>query len=234
MIRREGKRLVARLHLVLVPALALGAGVPPASSPGGSGRPSAQRPVTDSRGTTGTVSGSATQGAVAVAEAVVFLVTPDGRPPALGEGVGGPERPDSILVDQTRLSFLPDVLGVSPGTVVEFLNSDAVRHNVFKASGPGEPFNLGTYPAGQSRTHTFEEPGIYVILCHVHPEMAAFVMVVPSELRARTGPDGTFEITDVPPGDYLLRAWHPRYRLEEQRIRVSADQVSEVAVRAVP
>jgi plastocyanin len=184
--------------------------------------------------TTGAVTGTAQEGAVPLKDVAVFLLTLDGRPPPLPGRAPRSAVPDTLVVDQLRLSFMPEVTLVSPGTVVSFLNSDVVQHNVFKAAGPGEPFNLGTYPRGDSRAHTFYEPGLYVMLCHVHPEMAAYVMVVPSEHRAKTEADGTFTIPDVPPGRYLIRGWHSRIRLEEQVVEVKAGGVTEVRFRESP
>jgi plastocyanin len=115
---------------------------------------------------------------------------------------------ESPLVDQRDLRFIPTVTAVSSGTVVEFRNSDPILHNVFS---PGaEAFDLGTYPQGESRSHQFTEHGPHVILCNVHPEMYAYVVVVPTPHHAVTTPDGRFRMENVPAGSYTLEVWRAR------------------------
>lgn len=152
----------------------------------------------------GRLVGVVRNGGASVANAAVYL---ESLSPA------GPVDPDSRkTIDQTHLSFVPRVLVVAPGTEVEFLNSDDVLHNVF---GPGftgvESFDLGTYPRGTVRRWPFRDEGLHVILCHIHPEMAAFIIVAPTRHKTLTTPDGGFALDGVEPGRYRLHVWHPRY-----------------------
>lgn len=114
---------------------------------------------------------------------------------------------DTTVIDQSRLRFLPPVVVGRPGLTVHFLNSDPILHNVFSPGGDGEAFDLGTYPSNTSRTHTFTKPGFHVILCHVHPEMFAYVVVVTTPYHAVTDTGGLFRIPDVPPGSYHVNVW---------------------------
>jgi plastocyanin len=114
---------------------------------------------------------------------------------------------DTVLVDQFELRFLPAVLAVRPGTTVLFRNSDPVQHNVFSPAGPGSGFNLGTYPRPGSRAQVFESPGVHVILCHVHPEMAAYVNVVLAQYATVADSQGRFRLSGVAPGRYLAQVW---------------------------
>ena len=111
---------------------------------------------------------------------------------------------DTVLIDQIGLRFSPSVVVISAGATVRFRNSDPTMHNVFSPVRRGAGFNLGTYPRNESRTHTFTASGRYVVLCHVHPEMAAWIMVTPTRLNALTDEHGAFRIDGVPPGTYLV------------------------------
>jgi plastocyanin len=161
-----------------------------------------------------------TQGAAAAQDARVDGRVVDGMRPMGGaavylERIDGGEVPkmDSAgpRLDQEHLRFVPDVLVVRPGTPVSFTNSDPLMHNVF---GPGrrggDRFDLGTYPEGASRVHVFEREGVHAVLCHIHPEMVAYVLVAPVAAATTTAADGTFSLPAVEPGRYLLTAWHPR------------------------
>ena len=155
-------------------------------------------------------------------EIVVYLV-PDEQ-----TLLSAPEGTPSI--DQVNLTFVPKVLAVTPGTTVEFLNSDPFLHNVFSPERPGPGFDLGTYPDTESRSHTFEEIGAHVILCHVHPEMYAYVVVVPTPFRATVDEDGGFRIDGVPSGQYTVKVWQrheseltPKLVVGEGDLRLTLD-----------
>ena len=114
-------------------------------------------------------------------------------------------------IDQAHLRFVPRVLIVTPGTEVRFLNSDPLMHNVF---GPGmrggDTFDLGSYAIGDSESRVFENEGVHTVLCHIHPEMVAYVVVSTAPYRAVTAADGSFALDSVPPGRYRITIWHAR------------------------
>lgn len=139
--------------------------------------------------------------------------------PGPSPGDGSPPPPRAVI-DQTHLHFVPGVVVVRPGSTVEFLNSDPILHNVFSPGWSGEEFDLGTYPSGTSRSHTFTEPGSHVILCHVHPEMAAYVVVVDTPHHGVTDGRGRFRIEDVPPGTYRLSVWQRGFSSVEAEMTV--------------
>jgi hypothetical protein len=159
----------------------------------------------------------------AVAGAVVFLVpvTPRSYAPP-----GGP-----AVIDQVDLRFTPQVVAVLPGTLVAFPNSDPILHNVFSPRGPGDGFDLGTYPPGETRSRRFTEPGMHVILCHVHPEMLAYVAVVPAPYHTVTDAAGAFVIDGIPPGRYVLRVWHGRRQAADREVAVAAGRTVSVQLR---
>jgi plastocyanin len=122
------------------------------------------------------------------------------------------------VMDQLNLRFVPHVLPVVVGTKVAFPNSDEVRHNVFSPS-PIKRFNLGTYPRGTTKYLVFDKPGVVDLLCNVHAEMSAYVVVIETPYVAQVARDGTFVLKDVPAGNYAVRAW--REELKEQRREVT-------------
>ncbi len=136
--------------------------------------------------------------------------------------------PLSAQIDQRNLRFVPSIIAVSVGSTVSFPNSDPVMHNVFSPSMRGRSFDLGTYPQGERRSFTFDDEGAYVIFCHVHPEMAAYVVVVASPYRAVTDDKGRFRLAGVAPGTYYLRTWHRRLRALDRVVSVSAHSAVRV------
>lgn len=143
------------------------------------------------------------------------VIVADGRPvdgavvyvEAVAAETPGLAIADTAIVDQRALRFVPAVVVGQPGLTVEFLNSDPILHNVFSPGWSRESFDLGTYPSNTSRYHTFVQAGPHIILCHVHPEMVAYVVVVATHYHAVTDPEGRFRIEDIPAGPHRVKIW---------------------------
>lgn len=132
-----------------------------------------------------------------------------------------PAPKEHALMDQKGLRYNPRVLPILAGTTVDFLNSDDVLHNVFSPSDCADKMNLGTWPKGQKRSFTFKNPGCRaVLLCNVHPEMEAFVVVLATPYFAVSSANGDYEIKNVPPGKYTLTVWHEKLKGKPVEIEV--------------
>lgn len=81
-----------------------------------------------------------------------------------------------VTVTQKNKAFSASSLTVKVGDKVSFRNEDAFVHNIFSLSEPA-PFDLGTYPQGQSKSVVFSKPGKYEIECAIHPEMKLLITV---------------------------------------------------------
>lgn len=133
---------------------------------------------------------------------VVFLAgagLPRTRPGALGRRI----------MRQRNARFEPDFLVVSAGQEVEMPNDDTIFHNVFSFSRPND-FDLGVYPAGESRTLTFAAPGLVKLYCSIHESMSGAVLVTPSPWFANASPDGRYRIEGVPAGLFQLTVWNEK------------------------
>ncbi len=119
-------------------------------------------------------------------------------------------------IDQRDKTFHPHVLVVPIGSFVDFPNLDPIFHNVFSLFD-GKKFDLGLYEAGTTRGVRFTRSGICYVFCNIHPDMSAVVVVVDSTLYATSAANGSFAITDVPPGRYRLSVWHERLAPEDAR-----------------
>lgn len=129
-------------------------------------------------------------------------------------------------IDQKGLMFVPHIVTVQQGTTVEFLNSDSVAHNVFWISISGNKklgHNLGTWPQGQRQSFKFDNPGVVPLLCNVHPEMSAYIIVSPTPYFAETDKSGAFKIDNVPDGAYTVTAWHEGAKSKSNPVKVAGD-----------
>ncbi len=141
-----------------------------------------------------------------------------------------PSRP---VIDQRNLVFVPHVLPILKGTTVQFKNSDDVKHNIFSSRKSPTVFNLGTYSAGTTRTVTFDKSGIITLLCNVHSEMSAFVVVAETPYFSVTDREGNFKIEGIPPGSYGVALWHEILRAPPQSVTVEKGKMTTVEWREV-
>ncbi len=152
-------------------------------------------------------------------DAVVYLL-----------GVKGPVTPQHASVDQKSLVFVPHVTAVPVGSTVDFRNNDKVNHNIFSASA-AKKFNLGTYNPGMSKPVTFDKPGAINLLCNVHSEMSAWVVVTENQYAAVSEHDGKFTINNVPAGTYKITAWSEKLKAQETSVTVADGKTATVAIK---
>jgi plastocyanin len=149
---------------------------------------------------------------------VLWLEPVDRAAPATGGG----RRADMLQKDK---HFLPHVLAIPVGTTVDFPNFDPIFHNAF-SNFSGQPFDVGLYAPGTSKSVTFRHPGIVRVFCNIHSTMSAIIAVLPTPWYTVTEGSGKYSIPNVPAGEYQLRMFHERALSEnlkflERRITVT-------------
>jgi plastocyanin len=151
------------------------------------------------------------------------------------EPVGKPApapRPQRAQMLQKNKQFVPHVLAIGVGTTVDFPNLDPIFHNAF-SNFAGQPFDVGLYAPGTSRSVTFRHAGVVRVFCNIHSTMSAVIAVVKTPWFTVSDAAGAYRIAGVPPGEYRIQFFHERAQPEtlralERRITVGADAV-EVA-----
>lgn len=135
------------------------------------------------------------------------------------EGALG-SKPVTATLEQKGRQFLPDLLVVPVGSTVSFPNLDPIFHNVFSLSKPKE-FDLGNYPKDHTRTVAFTKSGIVFVNCHLHSNMSAVIVITPNQWNTRSDAAGHFRLCDVPPGNYMIVAWHKAAGYFRQTVSVT-------------
>jgi plastocyanin len=123
------------------------------------------------------------------------------------EGPGPAGSNAAPQIAQLDRRFVPDLVVIPAGSTVSFPNMDPIFHNVFSLS-KAKAFDLGAYDKGETKHIMFPKPGIVEVYCHLHPNMAATIVITPNRWYARVDASGQYHIDDVPPGTYTLVAWH--------------------------
>jgi hypothetical protein len=119
------------------------------------------------------------------------------------------------------------VLAITKGSAVDFPNDDPIFHNVFSLSSAAT-FDLRRYPRGQSRSQTFAKAGIVKVYCNIHSHMSATILVMDNPYFTIPNLDGTFELQNVPPGQYTLVGWHERVGERRVAVRVERGKTATV------
>jgi plastocyanin len=127
-----------------------------------------------------------------------------------------------LTLDQRNETFVPHLLAVTAGTIVDFPNHDRTYHNVFSLSR-AKRFDLGRYAAGTSKSVRFDRPGVVRVFCDIHSHMNAFVLVFGHRFFAVTDDEDRFELHDVPPGSYTLSAWFEGAVRDQRAITVTGE-----------
>ncbi len=113
-----------------------------------------------------------------------------------------------VEISQAKREFAPRVTLITVGTRATFPNFDTVRHHVYSFS-PAKTFELKLYAGVPGVPVVFDKPGIAVLGCNIHDNMAAWVVIVDTPYFGRSAQAGTVVMNNVPPGSYRLRVWHP-------------------------
>jgi plastocyanin len=132
-------------------------------------------------------------------DAVVFLESREAR--------AAVKPAPQVDVAQANKQFEPQVTVVPVGTAVNFPNRDTVRHHVYSFS-PVKKFEIKLYVGTPAAPVVFDQPGVAVLGCNIHDQMAAWVLAVATPWFGKTGADGVVRLPQVPAGSYRLRTWH--------------------------
>lgn len=149
----------------------------------------------------------------ALGPVVVYLESLDAPEPASSS--------PSVRITQSNAMFTPDFQVVAVGQPVVMANVDEIYHNVFSYSRPND-FDLGTYPAGESRTVRFAHPGVVKTYCSIHENMMATIVVVPTRHFDVVDRSGRFSLASVRPGRYRLRTWCEKVPDTSREITIEA------------
>ena len=152
----------------------------------------------------------------------VFVAVVEG----LAQGSRSPVPDTPVVVDQEGCLYTPRVVGVAVGQSLVLQNSDPFLHNVRAVAEDNRGFNLSMPMEGMRLERRFRKPERMVQLrCDVHPWMGAWIGVMEHSFYAISDAVGAYVISDLPPGDYVLEAWHEVLGTKRFEVRVNEGSV---------
>jgi plastocyanin len=129
------------------------------------------------------------------------------------------------IMDQVNLRFVPQVLVVPAGAVVDFPNSDTVSHQVYSFS-KAKSFQLPLYKGRLHPPITFDKPGLVVLGCNIHDEMIGYIYVTAARWFGRTGDQGVFTVTDANSDRVTVTIWSP-YIADAEKLLTRTTEVHD-------
>jgi hypothetical protein len=154
-----------------------------------------------------------------VQDALVFL-----KDIQKGNAPAKPAR--SPEVNNHNCQFEPHVQAMPVGSIV-IVNSDPVLHNTHGFFGKQTVFNQAMPTKGMRIEKPVKKAGMMRIECDVHGWMLAWAYAAEHPYYAVTKKDGTFSISDVPPGSYTLVAWQEAADEVEVPVTVKAKEATQ-------
>lgn len=137
---------------------------------------------------------------------------------------------DPYELDNKKCKFWPHVQVIPVKSELEIINSDPVLHNTHGFLGRRTVFNVALPDQGMRIKKRLRRPGIVRVECDAHGWMLSWIYAAENPYYAVTAEDGTFSITDVPPGTYTLVAWQEYTGALEIPVTVGAKEVTDLPI----
>lgn len=131
-------------------------------------------------------------------------------------------------IEKSNCGFLPRVQVVPVGEV-DFVNSDPIAHTVHLFQNQTLVSHVDLMHHHRI-TKSLDEPGLYRLECDAHGWERGWLYVVENPYYDLSRDDGSFRITDVPPGRYTLIVWHEYTGEESIPVAVTANGGASVHV----
>ncbi len=132
-----------------------------------------------------------------------------------------PVNEEPVVLDQIGCMYVPHVWGAMAGQPVEIRNSDGTLHNVHSLSKKNRQFNMAMPKIVRKKTKVFEKPeDVFAIKCDVHPWMRTWVGIFNHPFFTVSNDTGEFNITGLPAGTFIVRAWHEELPAQTQEVTI--------------
>jgi plastocyanin len=135
---------------------------------------------------------------------------------------------EAVVIEQKGCVYKPHVVAMQANQKLKVVNSDDTLHNIHPVPMNNREWNKAQ-PAGTTLEETFPREEIAIpVKCNVHPWMRSYIAVFKHPYFAVTGKEGSFELHNLPPGEYTVKAWHEKLGLMPQKITVAAGESTKL------
>ena len=136
---------------------------------------------------------------------------------------------EPVVLNQHGCWYEPHVIGVMVNQPLLVRNDDDTLHNIHAMPKINSGFNFAQPAKGMESTKTFDKEEVGIpIKCDVHSWMGGYIGVLAHPYFAITGQDGSFSLKNLPPGEYEVQAWHEKYGVQTQTVKVGEKESKTV------
>ena len=133
------------------------------------------------------------------------------------------------VVEQKGCMYQPHVLAVRANQPLELVNDDSTSHNIHPVPANNREWNKAEPPGSKMEEAFAREEVAIPVKCNVHPWMRGYIAVFKHPYFAVTGKDGAFDLSDLPPGTYTIKAWHEKLGTTTQTVTIGANETKEIS-----
>ncbi|MGB2667453.1 MAG: carboxypeptidase regulatory-like domain-containing protein [Candidatus Acidiferrum sp.] len=138
-----------------------------------------------------------------------------------GDNDNSPTARPAAVFDQQDCHYTTHVLAVRVGQEVTVSNSDAFSHNIHPLARINREWNKMQLPGTPPFSYAFDHEEFIPIKCNIHPWMQGYFVVLKTGHFSVTDDDGHFSLPNLPPGHYVVTAWHETFGTQSKEINVS-------------
>jgi hypothetical protein len=136
------------------------------------------------------------------------------------------------LITSENCKFFPDVNVIRQGETFKIDNLDAVMHNsqVYQKERGKILLNI-PIPAEEVSDGVVKFKKHYKIMqmiCGMHEFMQTWGYRIQNPYYFITNLDGNFKIGDIPPGEYVVNAWHYLMKSQQRKIKIVAGETIDL------
>jgi len=133
------------------------------------------------------------------------------------------------VVEQKGCMYQPHVLAVRANQPLELVNDDSTSHNIHPVPANNREWNKAEPPGSKMEEAFAREEVAIPVKCNVHPWMRGYIAVFKHPYFAVTGKDGAFDLSNLPPGTYTIKAWHEKLGTATQTVTIGANETKEIS-----
>ena len=133
-----------------------------------------------------------------------------------------------VVFSQKGCLYQPRVLAVQTNQPFEVVNDDPTAHNVHPTPANNREWNKAELPGGRVEEAFAREEVAIPVKCNIHPWMRGYIAVLKNPYFAVTKADGSFDLSNLPPGTYTIKAWHEKLGTVTQTVTIGAKQTQEI------
>jgi len=150
----------------------------------------------------------------------------------VSEGLGDqkfdpPSQP--AVVEQKGCMYLPHVMAVRANQTLQLVNNDPTSHNIHPVPANNREWNKAEPPGTKVEDSFAREEVAIPVKCNVHPWMRGYIAVFKHPFFSVTGKDGSFDLSNLPPGTYTIKAWHEKLGTSTQTVTIGANETKEIS-----